>query len=155
MFPVHMKGSILVRSVRVAGAVPPILSTIAQGLSSARARGVQIDGGSVTFRAGLFRLVSSINLLAAVTRGRVSVCIGPDGTRLDYDLCFTGVLAAAVAGAGFLGIAGLIGVGLAPSKAVVLGVCSFVFFFAGNVFLARARFRAFLRKCVMRAAELD
>lgn len=147
MFPIHTKGSVVLRNVNTPDRVQSVLSAIAAGLRSARARKVQIDEESIVFRGGMFRLVSNMNLLSAITKGRISVHLEPNVVKLDYDLWFTELLVAAIAGACFLGVGGLAVLRQAPSNAVCFGLFAFTWFFGGNILLAKLRFRAFLRRC--------
>ena len=144
MFPIHTRGSVVLPNVNTPDRVQSVLSAIAAGLRSARARKVQIDGESIVFRGGMFRLVLGTNLLVGVTKGRISVHLEPNVVKLDYDLWFTELLVAAIAGGCFLGVGGL---AVTPSNAVCFGFFAFTCFFGINVLVAKSRFRAFLRKC--------
>jgi len=146
MFLIHTKGSIVLPNDSP-DRVQSVLSAIAAGLESARARKVRVDEASIVFTAGIFRLVSSTNLLAGVSKGRISVHLEPNVVKLDYDLWFTELLVGSIAGGCFLGVAGLASGRLAPSIAVCLGLFMFACFFGLNMLITMVRFRAFLTNC--------
>lgn len=83
MFPVSIQGKIPLHALQP-GAASHIVARIEQGLSSARPSHIERDGRVVVFRAGMFRLVSSWNLLAVVDRGRIEVVDGANA-HVAYD----------------------------------------------------------------------
>ena len=147
MLQFNTKGSIVLPNVNAPDRVQSVLLAIEKGLISARARKVQIDDESIVFRGGVLRLVSNINLLAPITKGRVSVHLEPDVVKLNYELWFTELLVLGIVASCFLSIYGLAGMRLPPSSALCLGLFAFTFLFGVNILIAKSRFRAFLIKC--------
>ena len=127
--------------------VRSVLSVVEKGLRSARARKIQINEESIVFRGGIFRLVSSMNLLVGVTKGRISAHIEPNAIKLDYELWFTELLVGAIVLSCFFGVGGLVMWQVSSSNAVCVGLLAFVWFFGMNMIITMLRFRAFLGGC--------
>lgn len=76
MFPTHITGRI-----ELAAATPERVDSIAERfvseLARVRASDVMRQGNTITFKGGVFRLVSSWNILGPVSQGAIELKVGP------------------------------------------------------------------------------
>lgn len=69
--------------------VEPVLIAISDWLERKRAKQIVRSGHVVSFRAGLFRLVTGLNPLGPIGSGSIAVSPGADGVDICYNLRFT------------------------------------------------------------------
>jgi hypothetical protein len=77
-FPLYIEGKIEL------GDIPPesaaeLAARVASALTKVRASNVSLTGTSVTFRGGIFRLVSNWNILVPVSWGAIDILTGSPG----------------------------------------------------------------------------
>lgn len=131
--------------------VPRVVHAILRGLEDARASSVTTHENRIEFRGGVFRLVTSANLLAGICKGKVEVWAAENGIRMEYALSFREILVLSVLAAGFGGVAGAGMFEMTGGNAILWGVVLFACFFFINRTIALGGFRAFLKKSVKHA----
>jgi hypothetical protein len=127
---------------------------IARELELHKPRRVEVLGNVVRFRGGLWRLVSSWNLLGPITRGTISIEPGDPSICITYRLVFSEVIII-----GTLMVAAM-GVYMAATRSTTgMNACflplMWLWFVVGNALFAAARFRDFIRRCVKKARRID
>lgn len=81
-----------------------VIARIVDALKAAKATDIHQAGHSVTFRAGLFRLVTSMNPLVPIDSGEVAVRTSSSGVAIDYRISFRQIfVVVSVAVVGFFG----------------------------------------------------
>jgi hypothetical protein len=84
MFPLGFEGSIELASAKESQ-FDGILSRIQAALASVSARNIDRDGNKVSFKTGMFRFVSSINILGPVSSGEIELIAGrPCAARYQF-----------------------------------------------------------------------
>jgi len=91
VFPFNIRGQVTVPSLTLPQA-QTIIANFERALVQVRASGVSIAGNRLTFRAGIFRLVSNMNILAFVGSGTVDVQPGSPGTVNFHFSCLQSLL---------------------------------------------------------------
>ncbi|KKK53687.1 hypothetical protein LCGC14_3092280 [marine sediment metagenome] len=116
-----------------------------------RAR-VEVCADTVTFIAGIFRFVSSGNLLGVIGYGSVRIAAETDSILVEYRLHFLEIILLSALVVTFMATVMRAG-GLPLQSAIGGGLFFFTFISFGNIFVALARFRNFVNKCVRAAKE--
>ena len=75
MFPTSIKGTIEL-STYGSSDIPRILTKIRANLESIKARDIYLSGNKISFRGGVFRLVSNWNVLSPVGSGEIEIIPG-------------------------------------------------------------------------------
>ena len=70
-FPISINGSVRLRVTSPDTLIPRVTEEIDALLSGELAKAVDVDGSSVSFRAGMFRMVPGWNILAPIGSGRL------------------------------------------------------------------------------------
>src|SRR6267154_1863974 len=78
MFPISLKGSIDTPGIAPEQVIE-VTARLISALNRVRAFSVICDGNTITFRGGIFRLVSNWNILVPVNRGVITVSSGSRG----------------------------------------------------------------------------
>ena len=123
------------------------IARIVEALKAARANEIRQMGQSITFRAGLFRLVTSMNPLVAIDWGELTV--RPTGSRvaIDYKISFRQIFMVASLGVlGFLGPFVLLAPNLNAWQATLLLAFAWLWLFGGNVLITSVWFPRWLRR---------
>jgi hypothetical protein len=132
---------VTVRDVTVEQAMDRLLGALAQ----AKAAALRREGSTVEFRGGVFRIVSSWNVLVPISNGVVEVSPNAHGVSVSYRVTFGQMLAVVTLMVGaFLGPPLM----AAPNVSVVGGLgllaVAWAWLFGGNFVLTRWRLPAFL-----------
>jgi hypothetical protein len=124
-----------------------LLSAVARALEKLKARNINQDVNTVSFNAGIFRLVSGSNLLVAIRSGRIELIPGAIEIRVSYSLRFTEIFFVTfLMVAGFLAPPTLKAPNLDHWQALMILAFAFIWLFGGNVVIALFRFPRFLRR---------
>jgi hypothetical protein len=123
---------------------------LVEELRRAKPSSLQTDGRRISLRAGVFRLVSNWNLLVSVTSAEVSVTTQGSLVQVDFDARLTELVLFCVLATVFLG--GNLRAHAAPIEMhfVVLAMV-WIWAFGMNVFIARMRLKALLRRVAEQA----
>jgi hypothetical protein len=150
IFPLSWSGHVTVVG---AGGLAPNITAAAGAIESAlvaqRPKSISRIGADLRFEAGVFRLVSSNNVLVPITKGQVSVQAASPGLRISYTIYFTEVLVfSAVVSALFA-----IPMNASPGDASILfrvaaSCLPLIWLFGGNVAITMFRFPRLLRRAV-------
>lgn len=148
-FPFSLSGAVTVRDVTVEQAIDRLEGALAQ----AKAGALRREGSAVQFRGGVFRIVSSWNVLVPISNGVVEVSPNPNGISVSYRVSFMQMLIVATLMVGvFVGPF----VMAAPNVSVTggLGILAVVWLwlFGANFALTRFRWPAFLVRSLSRPA---
>lgn len=137
MFPTSFEGTIEMRALE-STEVDLVLNQIEQALKAERATAISRTGNTVSFRAGLFRLVMRENVLAQVGKGEIEVLPGSPGT-VKYRFSSVQMLLITTLMAGFMGIVARSPVGFAVT---------WLWLFGMNYLIGAFRLPRFVRKAV-------
>ena len=124
-------------------------SGIVRSLEIAEASAIRRSRNRVWFRGGVARVVSSWNVLMAISSGEVNVHAAEEGVMADYTIDFTqmlGVVTTMVAGIAFL-------VFLMTREwptALAVGVGAWLWLYGANLILVSFRFPRWLRRALTR-----
>lgn len=123
------------------------IARIVDALKAAGATDIHQAGHSVTFRAGVFRLVTSLNPLVPIGSGEVAVRASSSGVAIDYRISFRQI---------FVVVSAMIAVVFGPVvltapnvnawEATLLLGFMWVWLFGGNVLITWVRFPRWLRR---------
>ena len=123
------------------------IARIVDALKAARATDIHQTGHSVTFRAGVFRLVTSLNPLVPIGSGEVAVQASSSGVAIDYRISFRQIfVVVSVAVVGFFGPLVLTAPNVNAWEATLLLGFAWLWLFGGNVLIACIRFPKWLRR---------
>jgi len=122
------------------------IERLANQLEKAKAKSLRIGPDGLSFRGGFFRLVSSVNLLVAVTSAVVAVEPQETVLRVRYKFGFSQLIMFSVIGSIFLGLFAYGTSMMSASKCIVGGVFTFLYFWGTNVVITDIRFRGIVRK---------
>ncbi len=144
MFPTSFEGQIELSDFSCEQ-TDAVADRVASALLKVRATNVSRSGNIVTFRAGVFRLVSSWNVLAPVNHGSIEVQRGSPST-VKYKLSCVEMLVVTTLMAAIAGFA-------IPSKAPALfklgaPALMWLWLFGMNYLVAAYRLPAFIRRAV-------
>jgi hypothetical protein len=152
-FPFSASGTVSVRSD--APDVHAVMDAVEQAFGDVRASAVQRTRDSIAFRGGVFRLVTSWNILGPISSGILRFTRGDHGVDIDYRLSFvqmfiivTVMLAALKLGSWPWGQLGT----RTPWLPLFIGWC---WLFGVNYLITVFHFPAFLRTAANRAATQD
>ncbi|HEY3358924.1 MAG TPA: hypothetical protein VGQ83_37085 [Polyangia bacterium] len=124
------------------------LSRLEAALDAVSAKRVRRQGDALVWR-GTWR-VSNMHLLAAISRGRVTLEPTATGLRVAYELHFRGLLIASIAAAAVLTL-GIRPLGMPLAITIMTVVLASSALFCGQVAITVARFSAFLRQAMAAA----
>lgn len=128
-----------------------VVQALAEELTVLRATRVKGSGESITFAAGPFRFVSSLNLLVPITRGRVSVERSEDQVTVKYELeCTELVTVTTVLIALLFGPPTLAAPNLTSGEAFSVLAGSWLWLVGGNFVITMVRFPAFIKTTISR-----
>lgn len=144
MFPISFEGQIELLDFSPEQ-IDAVAGRVASALVRVRARNVCCDGNVVTFHGGMFRLVSSWNILAPVSHGTIEVH-GGSPSNVTYKLVCVEMLVVTTLMVAIAGFA-------IPSKAPTLfrlgaPALLWLWLFGMNYLVAMYRLPAFLRRAV-------
>jgi hypothetical protein len=120
-----------------------LLPYVAEALRSVKGRDVTISGESVSFRGGVFRLVTNRNILVPFGRGVLT--IDPLSRQVRYELSFAQLFVFHTVFWGFVTVMMLRTPQAAPP---IIPVLAWILVIAVNLLIGLSRFRSFLRKAV-------
>jgi hypothetical protein len=148
-FPLYIEGKIELGATSPEGAAE-LAARVASALIKVRASNVSLIGTSVTFRGGIFRLVSNWNILVPVGWGAIGVLTGSPGVVAYKFSCRE-----------MLGVTTLIALVVALFMAFVVPPSAPLFFrlgapvlmwlwlYGGNYLISRYRLPAFVKDAVV------
>jgi len=133
-----------------------LLKAFWQELDSRSPRSLDVSGDTISFRGGVFRLVSSWNLLAPIGRGEIAVGTTESGLAVSYRISFRELIV--VVTVMILTMMFLIlsseGVEKLPVIASLLGI-GWLYMVTASIAFAIMRFNGFVRKCAMSAGATE
>ena len=145
MFPTGFSGEFEVVAVEYR-AIEVLLRRIERELRAARALDVRRSGNKVSFKGGIFRLVSSWNVLNGVDSGEIEIVPGSPAV-VKYSFSCVQSLTFATVLAGSLAVF-LFAIGGVSVVAVILPVIIWLVMFGMNFLITSERLAAFVRHSV-------
>jgi len=117
---------------------------------------LNVSGGTVSFRAGVFRLVSNWNLLVPISRGEIVVAPANDGVSVRYTISFRQLVTVATIMIVIMMVMICSSEGSQALPLAVFGGSIMWLWLVGmNLAIAIPRFRRFVRKCVESAGATE
>jgi hypothetical protein len=148
-FPISLSGEAAVRDVTVDQAI----GRLERALANADARALRREGSALQFQGGIFRLVSSWNVLGPISDGVLQFSPSADGVKVSYRVMFGQMLVVVTLMATFVGAF----MATAPYATVGSGLgvpaLMWAWLFGGNFALARWRWPAFLARSLSQPAR--
>jgi len=126
-----------------------LLSYLAEAIRSVKGRDIAISGDAVSFRGGMFRLVTNRNILIPFGRGTLTV--DPLSRQVRYELSFAQVFVFHTVFWGFVTVMMLRTPQAAPP---IIPLVAWFLVIAANLLFGVPRFRSFLRKAIEIAAPV-
>ena len=146
-FPTSLSGAVAVDHVTVEQAIDRLERALAQ----AKAVAIRRDDTAVRFRGGVFRLVSSSNILGPISNGVLEVSPSANGVSVRYRVTFTQLLVIVTLMVGaFLGPFVMTELNIPRAGGLAILAVAWLWLFGGNFVLTRLRFPAFLVRSLAR-----
>ena len=143
-FPLSAQGAIEVPLTRAEDA-ERLIKALETALRNESASEMSRHANELTFRGGIFRLVSNWNQLVAITSGLVRFSFSADHARIEYRITFTQMLALVPAMLAFFCLPALSAPRFEfPPWPFFVLIAAWLF--GGNYFMTRYRFPRFLRR---------
>jgi hypothetical protein len=149
-FPFSAHGKVVAESIDVVGA----MSAVEAMLHRAKASRIALDDHRIEFTAGVFRLVTSWNLLGAMNSGTVAFRQLERGVEVRYRLSFMQMFViVSVMVLFFFGVYPVMSMG--PQARVPLPALAFAWFwiFGGNYVITIFRFPSAMRSALSHATR--
>jgi hypothetical protein len=119
-----------------------LLPYLAEAIRAVKGRDVAVSGDTVSFRGGMFRLVTNRNILMPFGRGVLTV--DPLTRQVRYELSFAQLFVFQTIIWGFVAIM----MSRTPGAPYIVPVVLWLIVVAANLLIGVPRFRSFLRKAV-------
>lgn len=150
-FPFTWRGEVLIPQRRSVTRLrrEEALDRLAAGLERERPRTLVRHLDHLDFQGGVFRWVSSWNLLLPVDRGWVAVTDAAEGLRVTYELSYRQLFVIVTAMVGIFLAPAVLTVRLTPPLGKVLLIAgAWAWLFGGNFFTTAVRFPRFIRRAI-------
>jgi hypothetical protein len=154
-FPISINGKIVVRKADLdPNSVQRIVLRLHDILDAAAAHNITLDRSHISFDAGVFRLVSSMNMLVGISSGTLTVVGCGDKIEILYHLRTVQLLIIST-----LMILAAVVVVNADTRSVHaippagVWLLAWVWLFGGNYLLTAIRFPRWLRRAIERVAN--
>lgn len=133
-----------------------LLDTFRQELDRLSPRKLDVSGDTVSFRGGVFRLVTSWNLLGPIGRGEIVVAPTDDGLSVRYRISFRELITLVTIMILIMMVMIFSSEGMEAFPIVPVALSfGWVFAVGGNIAICIPRFNSFVKKCAKQAGATE